>query len=150
MKILFSISLFLILIASCASYNPKADIEGLLEIELPDCFVEVENPTKDNQQALEVVELKFEAECLDELFELFIANTDFIVEYIYSEELPFDDYIQFRVVANGAIHRVRDFFSWDEQGEAYDGVYGGFDNYYEQKYPLRISTVNASFLQSQE
>lgn len=76
-----------------------------------------------------------------ELFELFIANTDFMVEYIYSDELPFDNYIQFKVAANAAMIRVKDFFSWDERGEAYQG-----QEYYDEKYPLRMSIVNASFL----
>ena len=54
----------------------------------------------------------------DELFELFIVETDFVVNYVYSDELSFGDYLQFKNEINWAIWHVRDFFSWDEDGSA--------------------------------
>ncbi|MFT5822925.1 MAG: hypothetical protein ACI8ZM_004182 [Crocinitomix sp.] len=85
----------------------------------------------------------------DELFELFIVNTDFIIEYIYSDDLPFDDYIQYKVAANGAIKRVRDFFSWDERGKGYYELHGEVQQDYDKKYRLRTSTISESFLGAQ-
>ncbi|NOQ74811.1 MAG: hypothetical protein GQ574_22545 [Crocinitomix sp.] len=85
----------------------------------------------------------------NELFELMIVNTDFFIEYIYSDELPFDDYIQFKVAANEAIIQVKDFFTWDERGKAYYELHWGNRESYDKEYPLRMRRVSESFLLAQ-
>ncbi|MCG8577355.1 MAG: hypothetical protein MI810_20900 [Flavobacteriales bacterium] len=66
MKFLLICFLFISIFTSCASNDSKKKIEGLLEIPLPECYIEVDNPTKENENALEVTELHFEEECFDQ------------------------------------------------------------------------------------
>ncbi len=84
----------------------------------------------------------------DELFELFIVETDFVVNYVYSDELSFGDYLQFKNEINWAIWHVRDFFSWDEDGKPYDIFERGRYNEFEELYPLRMTEVSASLFLS--
>jgi hypothetical protein len=78
------------------------------------------------------------------LYDLFFMNPDFRVEYVYSEDLSFNDYLQFEVISKKAIVHYRDFFTWDEHGRPYYGLDWHFQELYAKAYPLRILRISES------
>ena len=58
--------LFLIALAnSCNSNDSIQEIEGLLEISIPECYTETKNPNMENNNATVVVELVFDSKCFN-------------------------------------------------------------------------------------
>ncbi len=54
------------IITSCTSLDSKKEIERILEVKLPDCYTEIENPTKRNPESFVVTELLFPEECFEQ------------------------------------------------------------------------------------
>lgn len=62
-RLIWPILAFLLFCTSCKSNDNKDDIEKLLEIKLPNCYTEVENPEMIDESALEIEELLFSEDC---------------------------------------------------------------------------------------
>lgn len=77
----------------------------------------------------------------DELYKRIMSKTDYMVEYRYSDELCFDDYIQFKCLLKNAILRVKDFFAWYEYAQSYTDLERYLKHEFDEKHPTRILQI---------
>lgn len=69
MKPIIANLIFLSILSSCSSFESKAEIEELLEVEVPSCYTEIENPEFEDSNALSVTELKLEQDCIQDFMD---------------------------------------------------------------------------------